>query len=980
MITLPANYAAENAKKGNSPSIIVALEDSELKNTKTTQADWTANSSESNIDYTKKPGQVLLQEQNLWVIDLQTDKIYEIKTDGTLVSSFSTSAYDAAALSSHGITIASNGTLWVTDGATNKIYNIQTNGTLISSFATSVFDASATSPEGIGYAPDGTLWVCDSTTDKIYNIQTNGTLISSFATSVFDASAITPQGISYANDGTLWVCDAATGKIYNIQTNGTLISSFATSVFSLYIRALSWSSDNTLWAINSVDNIVYNISTNGGIISSFNESVFDVAATGSWDMDTSIYKYQSSGHITTDFDIGSTPIVTGEWQIGDERAVGVSYWVCDTNTDKIYNIQDDGTLISSFATSVFDASAIATTGIAYAANGTFWVCDRATLKIYNIEQDGTFISSFLTSVFDVAATNPRGLSYAPDGTLWVIDTNSDKIYNIEQDGTLISSFATSTYDAAAVTPLDINIASDGTLWVTDDTTNKIYNITTTGTWISEFSTTTYDGSASRPSGISSASDGTLWVTDDITNKIYNITTTGTWISEFATSTYDGSATNPSSIGIGITGTIIYQAWGSATGAFAGEETDLGIIIDGTAITQLFRYYRVKARFSSSADRVTSPVLLGITASFITFVKITDTEGYGYTANIDKVSSLTTKIDIFEPSTIGQISFTTAFSKELSTYFSTPRKNRLVKVLQGFKGMGEVDFINYYYGIIGNAPISTDEEVTIEVDDYTATWSKPIPAKWATIADDVVWAQVHPIDVLIDIFQNYLDVRDSFIDYPSFIAVKEAIPTWRVSRTITATSEKTDDLINELRQLMSCFLIPQPDGRVLITRYDATAAAVATLTDDDFITAPGLSYDPQYAETVNHWVTYYGWNGASDNLDDYLGLDDYSNTTSITAWKEEVYKTIKDKWTPIGNTAQVEARRTIIDGIYGNAPVLLEGKISRRLINIEAGDVVAITMNRFPKSGGFGCTNKKFLMVKKNYNYGDGNIGASFLEV
>jgi hypothetical protein len=77
---------------------------------------------------------------------------------------------------------------------------------------------------------------------------------------------------------------------------------------------------------------------------------------------------------------------------------------------------------------------------------------------------------------------------------------------------------------------------------------------------------------------------------------------------------------------------------------------------------------------------------------------------------------------------------------------------------------------------------------------------------------------------------------------------------------------------------------------------------------------------------------------------------------------------------------VEARRTIIDGIYGNAPVLLEGKISRRLINIEAGDVVAITMNRFPKSGGFGCTNKKFLMVKKNYNYGDGNIGASFLEV
>ena len=132
------------------------------------------------------------------------------------ISEFATSVFDASAILPLGISFAPDGTLWVCDDNTNKIYNIQTDGTLINSFATSVFDASATSPQGIGFAPDGTLWISDTTTDKIYNIQTDGALISEFATSVFDASATSPQGISYAPDGTLWICDATTDKIYNV--------------------------------------------------------------------------------------------------------------------------------------------------------------------------------------------------------------------------------------------------------------------------------------------------------------------------------------------------------------------------------------------------------------------------------------------------------------------------------------------------------------------------------------------------------------------------------------------------------------------------------------------------------------------------------------------------------------------------------------------------------------------------------------------
>ena len=986
MITLPAAFEIENKKKDNVPAVIVYVEESELQDNNVTQADWTANVDENDVNYVARAGAVLLASNNLWVCDITTDKVYNIEQDGTLISSFETSVYDVSSTNPTGISYAPDGTLWIIDLVTDKIYNIDQIGTLISSFATSVYDGSATVPTGISSAANGTLWVCDATTDKIYNIKTDGTLISSFDTSVYDVSATGPTGIGYSSDGTLWICDAITDKVYNTKTDGTLISSFDTSVYdasSTSPQSVSYSLDDTLWVSDVDTDKVYNIETDGTLISSFATSVFDAGATSPQGISKGAYA--RSGHITVDFDLGSIPDVGGEWQIGDSlvNETEDNLWVCDAITDKIYNIEQDGTLISSFATSVFDAGATAPSGVSSAANGTLWVCDAITDKIYNIEQDGTLISSFATSVFDAGATSPQSVSYSLDDTLWVVDTATEKIYNIEQDGTLISSFATSVFDVSAIGPTGISYAVDGTLWICDSGTDKVYNIETDGTLISSFLTSVYDAGATNPTDVSIAPDGTLWVCDSVADKIYNIETDGTLISSFATSVFDAGATNPHGVSFTTSlGIITYQAWGSATGAFAGEETNLGFIIDGHAITQLFRYYRVKAFMTSTLDRTKTPTLLGITASFTTFMQLTDTKGLGYNVEIEKdgLSSLTTRIDHFKASTIGEINITTAFSEKLSAFFSVPRKNHLVKIFQGFKGLAESDFINYFYGVIGNAPISTGEEVTIDVDDYTTTWEKPVPSKWETIADDVIWVSIHPIDVLIDIFQNYLDVRDIFIDYDSFTAVKESIPTWRVSRTITGGSISGDKLINELRQLMSCFLIPQPDGRVSITQYDPTASAVVSITDDDFILAPGMSYDPQYKELLNHFTTYYGWDGLGTDLDNYTGLDDYTNSASVTAWKEEKHKIIKDNWTPSGNTSQVTARRDVLDGIYGNAPTLLTGSLTRRLLWLEVGDIVNITINRYPKSSGYGITDKKFLLIKRNYNYNKGNIGVSFLEV
>jgi streptogramin lyase len=224
-------------------------------------------------------------------------------------------------------------------------------------------------------------------------------------------------------------------------------------------------------------------------------------------------------------------------------------WICDSTTDKIYHVQNTGTLISSFTVGVYDAGATFPNDISSANDGTLWICDATTDKIYNVQQAGTLISSFTVGAYDAGATIPTGISSANDGTLWICDEATDKIYNVQQAGTLISSFTVGAYDAGATIPAGISSANDGTLWICDYTTDTIYNVQQAGTLISSFTVGAYDAGATIPTGISSANDGTLWICDATIVKIYHVQNTGTLISSFAAGAYDAGATNPRGISI-----------------------------------------------------------------------------------------------------------------------------------------------------------------------------------------------------------------------------------------------------------------------------------------------------------------------------------------------------------------------------------------------------------------------------------------------
>lgn len=143
---------------------------------------------------------------NLWIVDKSDDRVYQVTTAGTVLSSFATLP-DAKGLTWDGTN------LWLTANVANRIYEINTAGTILSSFP-----SVGGEPQGLTW--DGVnLWVVQRNLGMVYEMTTAGVVVSSFPIPV------TPEvGLTW--DGTnLWLTKAST--IEEWTRAGILVSSFA---------------------------------------------------------------------------------------------------------------------------------------------------------------------------------------------------------------------------------------------------------------------------------------------------------------------------------------------------------------------------------------------------------------------------------------------------------------------------------------------------------------------------------------------------------------------------------------------------------------------------------------------------------------------------------------------------------------------------------------------------------------------------------
>jgi hypothetical protein len=136
-------------------------------------------------------------------------------------------------------------------------------------------------------------------------------------------------------------------------------------------------------------------------------------------LESSLWKGVGTGDHTITFDAGANKTVGANYlAIANHNLSGATVMLQYSNDNFAADINDAwAALKSSFLTSVFDVSATGPAGIAYAPNGTLWVCDSSTDKIYNITSTGALISSFSTSVFDASAISPTGIGIDSNGQI-----------------------------------------------------------------------------------------------------------------------------------------------------------------------------------------------------------------------------------------------------------------------------------------------------------------------------------------------------------------------------------------------------------------------------------------------------------------------------------------------------------------------------------------------------------------------------------
>lgn len=147
--------------------------------------------------------------------------------------------------------------LWVSDSYNNWLYELTTNGNVVSSFRPHYPIVA------YGLAWDGEyLWNAFQGSESIYQLTTGGDVVSSFP------SPGVAAGLTW--DGTnLWVSNwqEETGRICQISTSGSVLSTITLPSSMKFPMDLAYDGTN-LWLAEQNNRTIYQISTDGDILSS----------------------------------------------------------------------------------------------------------------------------------------------------------------------------------------------------------------------------------------------------------------------------------------------------------------------------------------------------------------------------------------------------------------------------------------------------------------------------------------------------------------------------------------------------------------------------------------------------------------------------------------------------------------------------------------------------------------------------------------
>ncbi|MCK5610639.1 hypothetical protein KAR91_52690 [Candidatus Pacearchaeota archaeon] len=417
-------------------------------------------------------------------------------------------------------------------------------------------------------------------------------------------------------------------------------------------------------------------------------------------------------------------------------------------------------------------------------------------------------------------------------------------------------------------------------------------------------------------------------------------------------------------------TLTYTAEYSTTGAWGGEEVAIGAIIDGQAIANLIRYWRVTATLTTNTARDETPILQSIKADYTTYKRFNKTKDLGYEPLVDTVSSLTSKVDFFKPASIGKIGVSLVVTDSLSDWvYNDTLYNKIVRVKLGFNypGFTQADYIDYFSGAIDDWDIN-DGILNLVLKDLSKEWKLPVPSKWEDTGDNRTWTNIHHTDIMLDVFQNDINVRDSGLLLDSFATVKADTPAYKATRTITGKTEDAKKLVEELRVLLFAFFLPRGDGKIGLKQFNSSDPIRTTFTDDNTLS---IKWRANSKDLINRTSLYFDWDGVGDKEEDFAEYDGgpaVEPSTSQTKFQEVRPYILKDKWTDVAEASQISDLETKILAQFDDMPSSVTITCDAKDIAYEAGDMVGVTTLEAPGPMGAGITDEKYLLISKNLDF------------
>ena len=286
--------------------------------------------------------------------------------------------------------------------------------------------------------------------------------------------------------------------------------------------------------------------------------------------------------------------------------------------------------------------------------------------------------------------------------------------------------------------------------------------------------------------------------------------------------------------------IDYTAWGRDTDT--ADWISLGAVSDGSTLAA-HRYYKIHADLYSSSDGMLSPTIdelriVGGDSQYIYISTHKDIPVHGALPYITPggISSISSKIDLQQQATVGELTATLHWRKALGDLVAGDSlKNKTISCKLGFIGLSEADYEPYFVGSwYDYQSDQTKGTITVKTRNILKRFTRKVPeadyfldANFKQIPNITYLLQGNIMAVMVDI-ANQLGIPDRYIDRATFTALGTGSGArtgddWNVTRHLTEPQDAME-MLNQLAVSAGIFLFEGSDGRLTAQLYDDFAVA------------------------------------------------------------------------------------------------------------------------------------------------------------